>query len=82
MRPLLLELLESRFRAEGVLRIATDIADYARHAQGVLEARPGWAGGPCPRPSWRPQTLYESKGLLEGRDIHDLHYTWRAGDVG
>lgn len=78
VRPLLLELLEARQRPGSLLRVATDIEDYAHHAQAVLHARPGWSGGPCPRPAWRPETLYESKGRAEGRSIHDLAFTWRS----
>ena len=54
------------------LRLATDIADYARHALSEAAAAPGFAvvGGPddwaTPWPGWRT-TRYEAKALREGR---------------
>lgn len=78
VRPFLLELLESRLRGDAIVRVATDIADYAEHSVGVFEARDGWTGGRCERPDWRPETLYESKGRQEGRGIHDLLFSYEG----
>ncbi len=63
-----------------VLRLATDIGDYVRHALEVLErdgrfAAP--AGGPAewrePWPGW-PGTRYEAKALREGRTPHYMSF--------
>ncbi|MBA3325988.1 MAG: tRNA (guanosine(46)-N7)-methyltransferase TrmB, partial [Rhodobacteraceae bacterium] len=54
------------------LRLATDIADYVRHAVRAAEAAPGFAlqGGPedwaTAWPEWRT-TRYEAKALCAGR---------------
>jgi len=67
--------LVDRLAAGGYLHLATDITDYARHAQVVLEADPRLAGGLIPRPSWRPITRYERKAIAAGRTSVDLLYT-------
>ena len=60
------------------LRLATDIADYARHALEAVHRHPGFdwtAEGPsdwrAPWPGW-PGTRYEAKALREGRSPHYL----------
>ncbi len=58
----------------GVLHLATDIADYAVHAERVCAGHPELVGGVIDRPDWRPVTRYERKGLAAGRDIVDLLY--------
>ncbi len=71
----------ARFMAPGaVLRLATDIADYARHALEVLERDRRFGGldaGPAirrePWPGW-PGTRYEAKALREGRSPHYLSF--------
>jgi tRNA (guanine-N7-)-methyltransferase len=69
----------ARIMAPGaVLRLATDIGDYVRHALEVLERDGrfvGLAQGPAdwrePWPGW-PGTRYEAKALREGRTPHYL----------
>lgn len=71
------DLLADRIAPGGRLLLATDIADYARHAREVLDAHPAFEGGPAERPPWRPTDGYEAKGLREGRTITDLAYRRR-----
>lgn len=71
-----------RIMAPGAeLRLATDIADYARHALEAVHAEPGlvWtARSPedwrQPWPEW-PSTRYEQKALKEGRRPIYLRFT-------
>jgi len=71
----------ARIMAPGaVLRLATDIDDYVRHALEVLERDGRFAAldlGPAdgrePWPGW-PGTRYEAKALREGRTPHYLSF--------
>ena len=64
-----LEVLSSRLAPGGLLRIATDHADYAAVIDPLLESVPGldrlaWSALPTP-----PATHYELKYRAEGREI-------------
>lgn len=72
-------LLAQRLRPGGLLHLATDWADYARHMWEVLDAEPrlrnrAGPGGHLPRPPWRPQTHFEARGLRLGHGVWDLLY--------
>ena len=58
----------------GFLHIATDIDDYALHAQRECDLDHRLSGGPIERPETRPVTRYERKGLRAGRIVTDLWY--------
>ena len=63
----------------GLLRLATDWADYAHAMREVLDAAPGWINehphdGWAPRFAERPLTKYEQRGLEAGRRVRDLTY--------
>jgi len=58
----------------GSLHLATDIDDYAVHAERVCDAHPALEGGRIERPDWRPVTRYERKGRTAGREPVDLYY--------
>ncbi len=80
VRPLLLSCLERVFRPGATLNLATDVEDYAHAMLELLESQDNWTnnapqGGFSPRCSWRPITLYEQKGMDEGREIFDLSFT-------
>jgi tRNA (guanine-N7-)-methyltransferase len=68
----------SRMKSGGLLRIATDWANYADRIREVLDSDPrftnmhseGWA----PRWSGRPITHFEQRGLEAARQIFDLAY--------
>ena len=74
-RPDVVTALVDRVRPGGFMHIATDIAEYARQVQEVAAAEPRLQGGVVPRPSWRPETRYERRGLAAGRSPVDLIYT-------
>jgi tRNA (guanine-N7-)-methyltransferase len=61
-------------RVGGLLHIATDVADYARHTERVLLDEPRFTGGVVPRPEWRPVTRFETRGRAAGRAATDLVY--------
>ncbi len=59
----------------GQLRMATDIADYAEQMLEVCTAHPELQGGVVDRPSDRPITRFERKGIDAGRAVTDLAFT-------
>jgi tRNA (guanine-N7-)-methyltransferase len=74
VRPEVVVALVQRLRPGGFVHLATDHADYAAEAQRVLDAEPLLRGGVIPRPTWRPLTRFEQRGLDEGRHPVDLWY--------
>jgi tRNA (guanine-N7-)-methyltransferase len=79
IQPAFAALLASRLRPGGRLHAATDWQDYAEQMWDVLDATPGLrnrAGprGQVPRPEWRPQTHFETRGQKLGHGVWDLVY--------
>ena len=62
VRPDVVAALTDRLSIGGTLHVATDIAEYARHAESVVAAEPRLRGGVVPRPEWRPLTRFERRG--------------------
>ena len=54
--------------------LATDISDYAEVMRDVCDAENRLDGGVVARPSWRPLTRFERRGLDAGRSPTDLLY--------
>lgn len=72
-------LLVRKLAADGRLHLATDWRDYAEHMWDVLDATDGLrnragARGSVPRPEWRPQTHFETRGQRLGHAVWDLLY--------
>ncbi len=70
--PSFAQLLASRLREGGVLRMATDWEPYARQMLAVCTAEPQLRNehdGFAPRPNFRPVTRFERRGLTAGRAI-------------
>ncbi len=72
-------LLVRKLASGGRLHLATDWQDYAEHMWDVLDATPGLenragARGSVPRPEWRPQTHFETRGQKLGHGVWDLLY--------
>jgi tRNA (guanine-N7-)-methyltransferase len=68
-------LLASRLHAGGRLHCATDWQPYAEQMLEVLKAQPlmrNTAAGFAQRPSYRPLTKFENRGLLLGHGVWDL----------
>ena len=73
-------LLVRKLASAGRLHLATDWQDYAEHMWDVLEATAGLSNtagprGHVARPSWRPQTHFETRGQNLGHGVWDLLYT-------
>jgi tRNA (guanine-N7-)-methyltransferase len=79
VQPELATLLVRKLTTDGRLHLATDWHDYAEQMWDVLDATPGLrnrAGsrGSVPRPAWRPQTHFETRGQKLGHGVWDLLY--------
>ena len=72
-------LLVRKLAPDGRLHLATDWQDYAEQMWDVLDATAGIANragarGSVPRPEWRPQTHFETRGQKLGHGVWDLLY--------
>ena len=64
-----------RLAPGGYLHCATDWEEYAQQMLEVLSAEPllaNTAQGFAPRPDWRPQTKFETRGLRLGHGVWDV----------
>jgi tRNA (guanine-N7-)-methyltransferase len=61
-------------RPSAWIHLATDNAEYAEEMRRVCDDHPELTGGPVDRPSGRPLTRYEEKGLAAGRTVTDLRH--------
>ena len=74
-------LLATRLTPTGYLHCATDWEDYARQMLEVLSTEKqlqNMANGFTPRPPYRPQTKFESRGLRLGHGVWDLVFRCKA----
>ena len=79
VQPEFARLIVRKLAGDGRLHLATDWQAYAEHMWDVLDATPGLrnvAGprGHVPRPDWRPQTHFETRGQKLGHGVWDLLY--------
>ena len=75
VQPPLVALLASRLAPDGYLHLATDWVPYAQHMLEVLSAEPllkNTSADYAPRPSWRPETKFERRGVKLGHEVRDL----------
>jgi len=80
-------LLASRLQPEGYLHCATDWQDYAEQMLAVMGAEAqltNSVAGYATKPSWRPETKFERRGLRLGHGVWDLMFLRRstAQEVG
>lgn len=71
-----------KLKPGGHFRLATDWPEYAEHMLAVLTASPGLInsaadGGYVPRPTERPLTKFERRGLTRGHPVRDLVFVRR-----
>ena len=59
----------------GVLRLATDIEDYWRKSITVVSANESFEDPEFSRPDWRIETVFERRGISEGRPPVDIYWT-------
>lgn len=74
-------LLASRLKPGGYVHMATDWEEYAQQMLAVLSAEPqleNTAEGFAPRPEYRPQTKFESRGLKLGHGVWDIVFRRRV----
>ena len=75
IQPPFAALAASRLRPGGYLHAATDWHEYAEQMLAVLGAEPlleNTAPAYAPRPEYRPQTKFETRGLKLGHGVWDL----------
>lgn len=81
VQPPFVELVASRLAPGGYLHCATDWQPYALQMLEVLAACPALTNtageGYAPRPAWRPQTKFETRGLKLGHGVWDLVFARR-----
>ncbi len=80
IQPLWVRQLVTRMAPGGYLHCATDWQPYAEQMLEVLAAEPALintAEGYAPRPAWRPQTKFETRGLKLGHGVWDLLFRRR-----
>lgn len=68
------QVLASKLRSGGELRIATDWQEYATQIERVFAANSNFSGGVVERPSWRPLTKFESQGIDKKHRVTDFSY--------
>ena len=82
VQPPLVSLVCDKLKAGGRLHLATDWENYAEQMFDVLDAEPrlvnvAGARSSLPRPQWRRQTHFETRGLKLGHGVWDLVYQKR-----
>ncbi len=71
-------LAAQRLAPAGYLHVATDWREYAEHILAVLQQTPGLrntADSFAPRPTSRPETKFERRGLRLGHGVWDIVFT-------
>ena len=79
VQPEFVDVLARKLKVGGLLHLATDWEPYAEHMWDVLDANDKFANRAGPRgfvarPSWRPQTHFETRGVKLGHGVWDLLY--------
>ena len=72
MRPEVVLELARVLKVGGVLRLATDIEDYWRKSITVVAANESFDDPEFSRPEWRIETVFERRGINEGRQSVDI----------
>lgn len=76
IQPPFIEQLVPKLQLGGLLHCATDWAPYAEQMLSVLQGCERLQNcsdkGYSPRPSWRPETKFEQRGLRLGHSVADL----------
>ena len=78
IQPEFVSLLSSRIKPGGYWHLATDWQEYAEQMMEVLSAEPTLvntgvlAGGYAERPTYRPVTKFENRGIRLGHGVWDL----------
>lgn len=81
IQPEFVALLATRLAPNGYLHCATDWEDYAHQMLAVLSGEAllqNTAAGFTPRPPYRPQTKFETRGLRLGHGVWDVVFRRKA----
>ena len=81
VQPEFAALVAARLNSGGYLHCATDWQEYAEQMLAVLDAEPllkNSVGGFAARPSYRPLTKFEKRGLKLGHGVWDLVFLRRS----
>ena len=75
LQPPLISMLCERMKPGAYIHVATDWQDYAEQILDVFRREPRLANtaeGYAPRPDYRPQTKFETRGLKLGHGVWDI----------
>lgn len=80
VNPVFVEMLRTKMEVGGLLHMATDWKDYAKHMMRVMNDMPQFkntagAENYSERPEWRTLTKFEQRGHRLGHDVWDLMFT-------
>ena len=75
LRPDVVREIARVLKVGGVLRLATDIEDYWRKSVAVVAANESFDEPEFSRPEWRVETVFERRGINEGRQPTDIYWT-------
>jgi tRNA (guanine-N7-)-methyltransferase len=78
MRPDVVDEFARVLKVGGVLRLATDIEDYWRKSITVVAENHSFADPEFLRPDWRVETVFERRGISEGRQPVDICWVRKA----
>ena len=81
VQPEFAALVAARLKSGGYFHCATDWQEYAEQMLAVLDAEPllkNSVGGFAARPSYRPLTKFEKRGLKLGHGVWDLVFLRRS----
>ena len=80
LQPPFVALLVERMKPGAYLHVATDWAEYAEYILSVLNNNPqleNTARDYAPRPAYRPETKFETRGLKLGHGVWDIIFKRR-----
>ena len=77
LQPDFIRLLAKKIKAGGRINIATDWYPYALEIEKNFAANSDFEGGVIERPTWRPLTKFESKGITKEHVVTDFQYIRR-----
>ena len=80
LQPAFVALLVERMKPGAYLHVATDWREYAEYVLAVLKNNPlleNTAMDYAPRPAYRPQTKFETRGLKLGHGVWDVIFKRR-----
>jgi tRNA (guanine-N7-)-methyltransferase len=78
LQPSFIEILAKKLKPNGRINIATDWYPYAQEIEKNFSTSKVFSGGVIPRPSWRPLTKFESKGITKEHVVTDFEYRKKA----